>query len=184
MPCDFDELNGRMKQKCRALSTAPTRRVLLVSIPHQEMAFYCDDRLELRYPVSTSRRPPSNRENSLGTPTGLHAVVARVGKRAMSGMVFKGRQPTGKRYRDLPAEEQAGNLITSRILRLRGLEPGINQGPGIDSLDRYIYIHGTNHEERIGSPFSGGCIEMRNADVIELFERVELGDYVWIEGVR
>jgi hypothetical protein len=95
-------------------------------------------------------------------------------------MVFKGRLPTGLCFHALPADEAAGNLITSRILRLRGLEPGKNSGADCDSYARYIYIHGTNHEDRIGRPFSGGCVEMRNADVIRLFERVSSGDLVWI----
>ncbi len=163
---------------------APTRRVILVSIPAQGMAFYSDDRLESHYTISTSERPSSNRQDSFGTPTGLHAVAALIGAHAPAGMVFKGREAIGRRYQDLPPEQRAGNLITSRILRLRGLEPSVNQGPGVDSLDRYIYIHGTNHEDRIGRPFSGGCIEMRNADVIELFKHVARGDLVWIEGVR
>jgi lipoprotein-anchoring transpeptidase ErfK/SrfK len=88
--------------------------------------------------------------------------------------------PTGKLFPEYDGEEAERNLITSRILRLRGLEPGHNAGLGCDSYDRYIYIHGTNHEERIGQPFSGGCVEMRNTEVIELFESVEGGDLVWI----
>jgi lipoprotein-anchoring transpeptidase ErfK/SrfK len=71
-------------------------------------------------------------------------------------------------------------LITSRILRLRGLEIGKNCGKGRDSYDRYIYIHGSNHEDRISQPFSGGCVEMLNADVIELFDQVDEGDLIWI----
>ncbi len=95
-------------------------------------------------------------------------------------MVFKGRVATGKHFSEYSAEEQAGNLITTRILRLRGLEHGKNAGDGCDSYQRYIYIHGSNHEERIGEPFSGGCVEMLNADVIELFNWAESGDLVWI----
>ena len=170
-----------MKQKCGALSIAPTGRALLVSIKDQEMALFAGGALKRRYRVSTSKNAPSCRENSYGTPTGLHAVAARIGAGEPAGMVFKGRVATGRHYDDCPPEEQARNLITSRILRLRGLEEGHNRGPGIDSFDRYIYIHGTNHEDRIGQPFSGGCIEMRNADVIDLFERVTEGDLVWIE---
>ena len=74
----------------------------------------------------------------------------------------------------------SGNLITSRILWLRGLEPGVNLGGQVDTYSRYIYIHGTQREDRIGEPLSAGCVLMRNADIVELFEEVRTGDLVWI----
>ena len=95
-------------------------------------------------------------------------------------MVFKGRLPTGLNFSEYPEEEQSRNLITTRIIRLRGLETGLNSGQGCDSYDRYVYIHGTNHEGRIGEPFSGGCVEMLNAEVLEFFDTVGEGDLVWI----
>jgi len=72
------------------------------------------------------------------------------------------------------------NLITSRILWLRGLERGVNLGDGVDTHDRYIYIHGTHREAEIGKRMSAGCILMRNLDIIELFDEVRTGDLVWI----
>jgi len=96
-------------------------------------------------------------------------------------MVFKGRVPTGETYEEMAPEAIENNLITTRILRLEGMEPGLNRGPGVDSYDRFIYLHGTNHEERIGQPFSGGCIEFRNADILELFNQVPVGTLVHIE---
>jgi lipoprotein-anchoring transpeptidase ErfK/SrfK len=95
--------------------------------------------------------------------------------------VFKARVPTGKHYSEVEAGLSGpANLVTSRILWLRGLEPGVNQGGGVDTYKRYIYIHGTQCEERIGEPLSAGCILMRNADVIELYDEVRAGDLVWI----
>ena len=132
------------------------------------------------FEVSTSKNPPSCEADSFGTPTGLHALADKIGGDAPEGMVFKGRVATGQLYGDASTEDAERNLITSRILRLRGLESGKNSGVGCDSYERYIYIHGTNHEDRIGQPFSGGCVEMRNREVIELFDRVEAGDLVWI----
>lgn len=132
------------------------------------------------YAISTSLNPPSNKVDSYGTPTGLHAIADMIGTGQPEGLVFKGRVPTGKHFSLYSAKEAEGNLITSRILRLRGLEPGHNAGPGCDSYKRYIYIHGTNHEDRIGQPFSGGCVEMLNKEVIELYERVESGNLVSI----
>lgn len=132
------------------------------------------------FDVSTSKNPPSCLADSYGTPRGLHALADKIGADAPEGMVFKGRAATGQLYGEASPEDAERNLITSRILRLRGLEPGTNSGAGCDSYERYIYIHGTNHEDRIGQPFSGGCVEMRNAEVIALFDRIDEGDLVWI----
>ena len=132
------------------------------------------------FTISSSKNPPSFIADSYGTPTGLHAIADKIGAGAPEGTVFKGREPTGQVYSQVSSEDGERNLITSRILRLRGLEIGKNSGEGRDSYDRYIYIHGSNHEDRIGQPFSGGCVEMLNADVIELFDRVDEGDLIWI----
>jgi hypothetical protein len=149
---------------------------LIVSIPDQQIALIEKGTLVKSYPFSTSIKPPSCTADSYGTPTGLHAITDKIGSDQPAGMVFKGRVPT-KHYAEYSAEAAKGQLITSRILRLCGREPGKNAGPGCDSYDRYIYIHGTNHEEQIGQPASAGCVELTNADVIELFERVDSGDF-------
>jgi len=136
--------------------------------------------IKLRYRISSSAKPASCQANSFGTPTGLHQIADCIGATAPAGMVFKGRRATGRLASEYPLNEQASNLITSRILRLRGLELAHNSGQGCDSFERYIYIHGTNHEDRIGQPFSGGCIEMFNFDIIALFEIAQQGDLVYI----
>jgi hypothetical protein len=119
--------------------------------------------------------------NSLGTPRGLHEIAERIGAGQPAGTVFKSRVPTGRHFSEIPTEEaDRFNLITSRILWLRGLEPGANLGGNVDSYRRYIYIHGTQREDRIGKPNSAGCILMRNLDIIELYEEVRAGDLVWI----
>jgi hypothetical protein len=132
------------------------------------------------YAVSTSLRPPSNVKNSLGTPRGLHEIAERIGAGQPPGMVFKGRVSTGHHFRELSDEENRTNLITTRILWLRGLEAGVNQGGDVDTHSRYIYLHGTNHEDKIGQPASAGCVLLRNLDIIELYEEVRAGDQVWI----
>jgi UDP-N-acetylmuramate--alanine ligase len=95
-------------------------------------------------------------------------------------MIFESRQPTGILWRHSGDQMQEDDLILTRILTLDGLEDGINRGPEIDSLARYIYIHGTNHEGAIGSPESGGCVRMTNIHVVELFDRVQQEDPVVI----
>ena len=120
------------------------------------------------YVISTSKLPPSCIENSLGTPWGLHEVSEIIGSNSPMGRVFKGRVDTGYLYKDLPSDEQEENLITSRILRLKGLECGKNLGGCVDTYSRYIYIHGTNHESKLGKPASSGCIQVSNKDAVEL----------------
>ena len=137
--------------------------------------------LQKSHVVSTSLRPPSNVKDSLGTPRGLHEIAEKFGAGVPPGIVFKGRVSTGWHFNEFDAAAQARNLITTRILWLRGLEPGVNAGGNVDTYGRYVYIHGTNHEERLGTPFSEGCIEMNNLEIIGLFDEVRPGDQVWIE---
>ncbi|MCX6948798.1 MAG: L,D-transpeptidase [Opitutae bacterium] len=154
---------------------------MTVSIAQQLLGFYRDEALIQSYIISTSLRPPSNRKDSRGTPRGLHEIAERIGAGALPGTVFKGRVNLGQHFNELSGEEHTKNLITSRILWLRGREPGVNAGGEVDSYERYIYMHGTNHEEKLGTPFSGGCIEMRNLEIIALFEEIRAGDLIWIE---
>ena len=95
-------------------------------------------------------------------------------------MVFKSRVPTGRHFSEFPDADTNTNFITTRILWLRGLEPGVNRGGNVDTYDRYVYIHGTNHEARIGEQMSAGCVLMRNHDIIELYDQVRAGDQVLI----
>ncbi len=167
-----------MNKACSRLGIKPAERALIVRIGSATLQFYRAGRLVRSYPVSTSRRPASNRRNSLGTPRGLHEIAERIGEGQPPGMVFESRVPTGRHFSEFPAD--AGNLVTTRILWLRGLEPGVNQGGEVDSHARYIYIHGTNAEERIGEPLSAGCVLLRNLDLVELYEQVRAGDLVLI----
>lgn len=174
------------KQTCDGLGIKPTDRALVVRIGTQTLQFFRKGQLVRSHVVSTSRRPPSNVRDSLGTPRGLHAIAERIGGEQPAGMVFKGRVPTGRHFREYDAEAAApGNLITSRILWLRGLEPGVNagvnaDGDAVDTFDRYVYIHGTNHEDKLGTPQSAGCVLMANLDIIALYEEVRVGDMVLI----
>jgi len=165
---------------CLALGIKPTARVLLVQISTHTLQFLRDGHVIKSYPISTSRRPPSNVRGSLGTPRGLHEISERIGAGQPPGMVFKGRVAIGQHFHELANSETESNLITTRILWLGGLEPGTNQGGEVDTHARYIYIHGTNHEARLGESFSAGCVLMNNLDIIELFEEIRVGDHVLI----
>lgn len=144
------------------------------------LQFFRGNALVRAYPISTSRRPASNVKGSLGTPRGLHEIAERIGGGQPPGMVYRSRIPTGQHFSEILGAEQETNLITSRILWLRGLEPGVNRGGDVDTYERYVYIHGTNHEARIGEALSAGCVLMRNLDVVELHEWVRPGDQVMI----
>ncbi len=170
-----------VKQTCIRLGIKPADRILVVRIETQTLQFYRAGELVKSHVISTSKRPPSNVKDSLGTPRGLHVIAERIGAGQPPGMVFKARVPTGKHFSELPDADQHPNLITSRILWLRGLEPGLNAGANVDTYDRYIYIHGTNHEDRLGKPQSAGCVLMSNREIVELYEEVRAGDFVWIE---
>ena len=165
-----------------ALGIKPADRLLFVRIATQTLQFFRGDELIRAYPVSTSLKPPSNVKDSLGTPRGLHEIAERIGGEQTAGMVFKARRPTGRHFAE---HIDDGNLITSRILWLRGLEPGINAGKSaagdsVDTHSRYIYIHGTNREDRLGQPQSAGCVLMANRDIVGLYEELRVGDHVFI----
>lgn len=130
------------------------------------------------YPVSTSKYGIGSQAGSNKTPLGRHHIEKKIGDGAPPGMIFKGRQNTGK-IAKIDAEGTK-DLVTTRIMWLKGLEPGKNSGRGIDSYQRYIYIHGTAEEYKIGQPASHGCVRMYNSDVIDLFNRVKEGTEVYI----
>ena len=169
-----------VSDKCAALGIKPTVRVLLVSINGQTLRFFEGGKLRKTYVVSTSKRPPSNRKGSLGTPLGLHKIDEKIGAGSPPGIVFKGRRSTGFHFHEYHPAESSADYVTSRILWLRGLEPDVNAGGDVDSHARYIYIHGTNHEADLGRPASHGCVRMGNLNIVELFEHVRTGDIVWI----
>ncbi len=111
---------------------------------------------------------------------GLHRIEQKIGDGVPPGGVFLGRQYIGKHYSDFSEEEQQKNLVTTRILWLRGLEEGLNSGPNCDSYNRYIYIHGANHQDCIGAPQTSGCIALKDEDLIELYNQNEEGALVLI----
>jgi hypothetical protein len=170
----------QVNKTCARLGIKSGQRILAVRISTATLQFFRKGELVKSYAVSTSKRPPSNVKHSLGTPRGLHEIAERIGAGQPPGMVFRSRVPIGRHFSELADEDSDRNLVTSRILWLRGLEPGVNRGGEVDTYARYVYIHGTNHEARIGEPLSSGCVLMRNLDIVELYEEVRTGDLVWI----
>jgi L,D-transpeptidase YbiS len=155
---------------------------ILISIPQQSLDLIDDQgALVRRYPVSTASKGAGEKAGSNCTPRGRHVIRARIGAGMPSGAVFVGRRPTGEVHtRALAAANPERDWILTRILWLSGCEPGINRLGEVDTMRRYIYIHGCPDGAPIGTPGSIGCVRMRNADMIELFDRVPVGTAVEI----
>ncbi len=152
-------------------------RVLVVDTTRQRLGLLEDGRLVLESVLSTAKNGLGCEEGSYCTPTGWHRIHARIGAGAELGAVFRGRVATGEVWRGEPHDE---DLILTRVLTLDGMEAGWNRGPGRDSLERFIYLHGTNQEGQLGAPVSHGCVRLANADVLALFDQVAEGDLVLI----
>ncbi|MEQ1661551.1 MAG: L,D-transpeptidase [Thiobacillus sp.] len=139
------------------------------------------DMLIREYPVSTATNGMGEHDGSYCTPRGRHRIADKIGAGMPLNSAFKSRIPTGEIWTpELDAEFPGRDWILTRILWLEGLELGKNQGDGVDSHARYIYIHGTNEEHKLGTPASHGCIRMKNADIAALFDQVEEGTEVQI----
>ena len=157
------------------------KRRIRVDLRSQRLDLIDGDHVLASFPVSTAAKGAGEQEGSEQTPRGLHEVRAKIGAEAPFGAVFVGRRPTGEVCTpDLMRAEPARDWILTRILWLRGREPGRNRHGNVDSMRRYIYIHGTPHESALGTPASHGCIRMRSADVAELFDLVDPGTEVEI----
>ena len=133
------------------------------------------------YPISTAKLGLGSEENSFKTPLGSHIVTEIIGLDQPIYTHFMARKPVGICLPNAWPSIMDQDLILSRIIRLQGTEPGMNQGPGIDSFSRMIYIHGTNAERHIGSPASKGCIRMLNQDMISLCANIRIGYHVHIK---
>lgn len=147
-----------------------------ISVAEQQLRLLVQGEPERCYAVSTAKNGAGNTENSGCTPTGLHYIRAKIGAGLPENAVFVGRRFTGEYYTPaLAARYPQRDWILTRILWLCGLEPGFNRLGRVDSMRRFIYIHGTPDTEPMGTPLSHGCVRMRNNDIIELFELVPTG---------
>jgi lipoprotein-anchoring transpeptidase ErfK/SrfK len=154
-------------------------RHILIDLSRQRLDLLEGDRRLRRYPVSTAHNGPGEEADSGCTPRGLHRVRLRIGDGCPDGAVFVGRRATGEIYdAELARRHPERDWVLTRILWLTGLEPGHNRGGRVDTLHRFIYIHGCPDTEPMGRPRSHGCIRMRNADVRELFDLVPTGTLV------
>ncbi len=156
-------------------------QLIFVDIETQQLFLLNKGKLSKNYLISSSYYGTGSKENSLRTPLGRHEIYKKLGENLPINAILKGRVWNGAVAEIIrePIDTEFDH-VTSRILWLDGLEIGKNKGKGIDSRERYIYIHGTAEEGLIGKPASDGCIRMYNRDVIELFDLVDEKAQVWI----
>lgn len=145
---------------------------LEISVATQRLSLWDGTRLVRSWPCSTSKFGLGTQPGSYKTPLGSFFVREKHGDEAASGTIFKSRQPVGLWQ---PGMDTQSDLVLTRILWLHGTQPH-----NANTYDRYIYIHGTNDEARIGRPASHGCIRLKNADVIQLYDLAPVGAAVWI----
>ena len=158
-------------------------RLIRIRVPDQRLELLEDGAVAASYPVSTARNGLGERRGSGCTPRGWHRIRIKIGAGLPLNAVFVGRRPTGEIYSsDLAASYPERDWILTRILWLTGLETGFNRGGDRDTLRRFIYLHGCPDEAPMGIPLSHGCIRLRNPDLLELFDRVEAGDRVFVAG--
>lgn len=159
-----------------------TTSELIVDISEQRLYLMQNDKILESFPISTSKYGEGSVVNSFKTPLGLHEIKEKIGENAEIDSIFISRINTMRKaeiYKSI--YDSSNDYVTSRILWLSGLEVGLNKGSGIDSYDRYIYIHGTHEEGLIGQKASDGCIRMFNKDVVHLFNIVSKGTKVYIK---
>ena len=182
MPAENINITSLVADVSVRYATQLTPIWLLVHIGNQKLYVIERDQVQSSYTVSTSKFGNGCKQDSLQTPTGAHAIAQKIGKGKPVGEIFSGRQSTGKIAEICTTDETTEqDLILTRIMWLKGLEPNKNSGEGCDSYQRYIYIHGTHEEGLLGTPASHGCVRMSNNDVIELYNQVDEGVFVYID---
>lgn len=181
----YYEESLKLKQSCEKLreqfGLKSDEYAIIIDISEQKLYLIKDKKIVRIFPVSTSKYGIGNKAGSNRTPLGTHRIAKKIGEGAPIGAIFEARINTGKIariYTDKTDVEK--DFVITRIIWLEGLEPGHNRGNGIDSYQRYIYIHGTPEEGLIGKPASHGCIRMKNKEVIEVFNLARIGMLVEI----
>jgi len=153
-----------------------------VNLPQQLMTCRYQNEELATFLISSGKNGPGEQQNSGCTPRGWHYISDIIGRDQPMNSVFVARVFTGEIYSHSLAQQYPDrDWILSRIIRLKGMEAGRNQGTGVDSFMRYIYIHGTPDSEHLGVPKSHGCIRMHNLDVMKLADWIKVGVKVFID---
>lgn len=175
----------RLVHHISAMGIKPTSRIVLVDTQKQTLSILENEKVKKTYIISTSKRGIGQRANTYQTPQGLHRINEKIGDGVPRYGIFNRRQYVGAAWRPQPKNQHRKDYISTRILRLEGLEPGFNRGRDhlgriVDSEQRAVYIHGTTMEWKLGAPSTKGCVHMSADDVIHFFNEVPTGTLVWI----
>jgi len=181
----MEALSEKLRKCCfdayEQYSTLVVMPIIIVSIAKQRLYLLDKENIVGEFIISTATNGAGCELGSEKTPLGVHRVAEKIGENSLIYTRFVGRKRTGEYLPSLAQDEYSKvDAITSRIVWLEGLEEGRNKGSDVDSFRRYIYIHGTNEEWRLGYPASHGCIRMSNADVISLSDKVAVHSLVVI----
>ncbi len=156
-------------------------KLIDIDVNKQELSLLQGDKLIMSYSISTAKKGLGQKNGSECTPAGLHTIRAKIGLNSQENSVFIGRRDTGEIFsEELRQNNPERDWILTRILWLSGLERGKNRGGDVDTMRRYIYIHGCPDSDSFSTPSSHGCVKMRNKDIIELFNNVDAGTRVLI----
>ena len=156
-------------------------KVIDVDVEKQQLRLLQNDAVLASYVISTAKNGVGQIMGSECTPTGWHSVRAKIGINAKENTVFVGRRDTGEIFsEELRNNHPERDWILTRILWLSGLELGKNRGGEVDTMRRYVYIHGCPDSDSFSKPSSHGCVKMRNKDIIALFDNIEAGTRVLI----
>ncbi len=174
----------KVREHISKLGIQPTPQIVVVDTKKQILALLENNRIKNIYTISTSKRGLGQRINTFQTPQGLHRINEKIGTGAEPYTIFHRRQYAGV-WHKLPRHKHRKDYVSTRILRLEGLQAGFNRGRDnrgrvVDSEARGVYIHGTTMEWKLGYPSTKGCVHMSARDVIHLFEQVPTGTLVWI----
>lgn len=175
-------VDGLLRDLRQRFPNYSTQQVILVDTTIQRLLLIEYGEVVANWVISSAEAGLGSRKGSNKTPLGVHRVAKRYGDAAPLGTIFKARRNTGRIAEILtaPGVRSRADNVTTRILWLDGLEPGLNKGGNVDSFERYIYIHGTDEEGRLGAPASHGCIRMSNQDVVDLYARIRVDTLVVI----
>ena len=156
---------------------------IIVDIPTQTLSVLENKDILHSYSISTGGNGAGEEKDSEKTPRGKHIIRAKIGEDAPAGTIFIGRRPTGEIYQTgMREKEPDRDWILTRVLWLSGLDVNQNRLGNVDTMQRYIYIHGSPDEIEMGKPGSRGCVRMRNSDVVELFDLVSVRTPIFIQG--
>lgn len=152
-----------------------------IDIGKQQLTLFEGNDVVALYAISTAKNGVGQKNGSECTPLGRHVINSKIGEKAKENSVFIAREETGEVFsEELRRNNPERDWILTRILWLAGLDKGKNKGGEVDTMSRYIYIHGCPDADDFSSPLSHGCVKMRNKDIIELFANIENGTHVFI----